>query len=60
MNQTYEIFKKENRLTLFGHEDAGKEKEDRLYSYYYKTVQYEDIMSTIDLQIITGEKGTGK
>lgn len=60
MNQTFEIFKKENRLTLFGHEDAGKEKEDRLYSYYYKTVQYEDVMSAIDLQIITGEKGTGK
>lgn len=60
MNQTYENFKKENRLNLFGHEDAGKEKEDRLSSYYYKTVQYEDVMSAIDLQIITGEKGTGK
>ncbi len=60
MNKTYENFKKENRLNLFGHEDAGKEKEERLSSYYYKTIQYEDIMSTIDLQIITGEKGTGK
>lgn len=57
---TYEDFKKENRLKLFGHEDAGKEKEERLTSYYYKTTQYEDISSDIDLQIITGEKGTGK
>lgn len=60
MKQTYENFKKENRLNLFGHEDAGKENENRLSSYYYKTVQYEDIMSSIPLQIITGEKGTGK
>lgn len=60
MNQTYKNFKKENRLLLFGHEDAGKEKEDRLSLYYYKTQQYEDIMSEIDLQIVTGEKGTGK
>lgn len=57
---TYEDFKKENRLKLFGHEDAGKEKAERLTSYYYKTTQYEDISSDIDLQIITGEKGTGK
>ena len=55
-----EIFKKENRLKLFGHEDAGKEKNDRLQSYYYKTQQYEDILSDINLQIIVGEKGTGK
>lgn len=60
MESTYENFKKENRLQLFGHEDAGKEKEERLSSYYYKTVQYEDVMSDIDLQIVTGEKGTGK
>lgn len=60
MNQSYENFKKENRLRLFGHEDAGKENEDRLTSYYYKTVQYEDVMSSINLQIVTGEKGTGK
>lgn len=60
MNPSYENFKKENRLRLFGHEDAGKEKEERLSSYYYKTVQYEDVMSSIDLQIVTGEKGTGK
>lgn len=60
MKQTYENFKKENRLILFGHEDAGKEKEERLSSYYYKTIQYQDVMSEIDLQIITGEKGTGK
>ncbi len=57
---TYEDFKKENRLKLFGHEDAGKEKKERLTSYYYKTIQYEDISSDIDLQIIIGEKGTGK
>ena len=60
MNQTYENFKKENRLNLFGHEDAGKERVERLSSYYYKTVLYENIMSAIDLQIITGEKGAGK
>ena len=60
MKTTYEIFKKENRLKLFGHEDAGKEDEGRLTSYYYKTVQYEEVMSDIDLQIVIGEKGTGK
>lgn len=60
MYQTYENFKKENRLRLFGHEDAGKESEERLCSYYHRTTQYEDIMSSIKLQIITGEKGTGK
>jgi hypothetical protein len=60
MESTYENFKKENRLKLFGHEDADKEKEDRLLSYYYRTNQYEDVVSGIALQIITGEKGTGK
>lgn len=55
-----DIFKKENRLKLFGNEDAGKEKEDRLLSYYFKTQQYEDVVSNINLQIIVGEKGTGK
>ena len=60
MNTTYETFKKDNRLKLFGHEDAGKEDDSRLTSYYYKTLQYEDVMSDIKLQIITGEKGTGK
>ena len=60
MKETSEIFKKDNRLKLFGHEDAGKEDDSRLTSYYYKTIQYEDIMSDIKLQIITGEKGTGK
>lgn len=60
MNTTYENFKKENRLRLFGHEDAGKEDDDRLSSYYYKTSEYEDVMSNIDFQIVTGEKGTGK
>lgn len=60
MNNTYETFKKENRLKLFGHEDAGKEDDERLTSYYYKTLQYEDVMSELDLQIVTGEKGTGK
>lgn len=60
MNTTYETFKKENRLNLFGHEDAGKEDNSRLSSYYYKTTQYEDVMSDIKLQIVTGEKGTGK
>lgn len=59
-NETYDTFKKENRLKLFGCEDAGKEDQNRLNSYYYKTVQYEDIMSDIKFQIITGEKGTGK
>lgn len=49
MNQSFENFKKENRLKLFGHEDAGKEDDDRLSSYYYKTVQYEDVMSEIKL-----------
>ena len=60
MDTTYEIFRKDNRLKLFGHEDAGKEENDRLTSYYYKTVQYEEVMSDIDLQIVVGEKGTGK
>ena len=60
MDENYEIFKKDNRLKLFGHEDAGKEDDTRLTSYYYKTVQYEDVMSDIKLQIVTGEKGTGK
>lgn len=60
MTPTYENFKKENRLKLFGHEDAGKERDERLSSYYYKTSQYEDIVSDIDLQIVIGEKGTGK
>ena len=60
MNTTYENFKKDNRLKLFGHEDAGKEDNSRLTSYYYKTLQYEDVMSDIKLQIVTGEKGTGK
>lgn len=60
MNNTFETFKKDNRLKLFGHEDAGKENVDRLTSYYYKTLQYEDVMSDLKLQIITGEKGTGK
>lgn len=60
IKQTYLNFKKENRLNLFGHEDAGKENKDRLSSYYYKTIQYEDVMSSIGLQIVTGEKGTGK
>jgi hypothetical protein len=60
MGSTYEDFKKENRLKLFGHEDADKENEDRLLSYYYRTNQYEDVVSDIALQIVTGEKGTGK
>ena len=60
MNTDYETFKKDNRLKLFGHEDAGKEDDSRLTSYYFKTVQYEDVMSDIKLQIVTGEKGTGK
>lgn len=60
MNNSFDIFKKENRLKLFGYEDAGKEDDSRLTSYYYKTIQYEDIMSNIKLQIVTGEKGTGK
>lgn len=58
--EDYKIFKKENRLALFGHEDAAKEKKDRLTSYYYRTSQYEDMMSNIDLQVVIGEKGTGK
>ena len=41
-------------------EDAGKEDATRLTSYYYKTLQYEEVISDIKLQIITGEKGTGK
>lgn len=60
MNETFETFKKENRLRLFGHEDAGKEDNNRLTSYYYKTLQYEDVMSDLNLQIVIGEKGTGK
>ena len=38
MKETSEIFKKDNRLKLFGHEDAGKEDDSRLTSYYYKVV----------------------
>ena len=60
MIASYENFKKSNRLVLFGQEDAGKEEPDRLLSYYYKTQQYEDVVSNINLQIVTGEKGTGK
>lgn len=60
MYNDYENFKKENRLKLFGHEDAGKEDDTRLTSYYYKTIQYEEVMSDIGLQIVMGEKGTGK
>ena len=60
MNNTFETFNKENRLELFGNEDAGREDDQRLASYYYKTQQYEDIMSKLSLQIVTGEKGTGK
>lgn len=60
MNKTFETFNKENRLELFGNEDAGREDDQRLASYYYKTQQYEDIMSKLSLQIVTGEKGTGK
>ena len=47
MNASYENFKKDNRLKLFGHEDAGKEDATRLTSYYYKTVQYEEVISDI-------------
>lgn len=59
-NKDFNIFKKECRMKLFGHEDAGKEDADRLSLYYYKTTEYEDVTSIIDLQIIIGEKGTGK
>lgn len=31
-NSTYETFRKENLVKLFGEEDAGKESEDRLNS----------------------------
>ena len=60
MNTTFETFNKTNRLRLFGNEDAGREDDNRLASYYYKTHQYEDIMSNLSMQIVTGEKGTGK
>ncbi len=60
MNTDYNTFKKENRLKLFGHEDAGKEDETRLTSYYYKNQQYEDVVSDLKMQIVVGEKGTGK
>ena len=60
MNKTFEKFNKENRVKLFGNEDAGREDDKRLSLYYYKTHQYEDIMSQINMQIVTGEKGTGK
>lgn len=53
-------FRKENRLRLFGHEDAGKEKVQRLSEYYFRTNQYEDVYSDIDFQMVVGEKGTGK
>ena len=59
-NNDYNRFKKESRMKLFGHEDAGKEDADRLSLYYYRTTEYEDVTSNIDLQIIIGEKGTGK
>lgn len=60
MSSTNNDFKKENRIRLFGHEDAGKEKDARLSEYYFKTTQYEDIASDLGLQIVVGEKGTGK
>lgn len=60
MDKTFETFNKENRLKLFGNEDAGREDDKRLSLYYYKTHQYEDIMSQINMQIVIGEKGTGK
>ena len=47
MNTTYETFKKDNRLKLFGHEDAGKEDDSRLTSYYYKTLQYNHLLLLI-------------
>ena len=33
MNNTFETFNKENRLELFGNEDAGREDDQRLASY---------------------------
>ncbi len=60
MKSTYNDFRKENRMLLFGHEDAGKEDDNRLSEYYFKTNQYEDISSSLSLQVVVGEKGTGK
>ena len=59
-NSTYETFRKENLIKLFGEEDAGKESEDRLNSYYYQTTDYDKVRSEIKRQIVPGEKGTGK
>ena len=56
----YEKFGYENRLLLFGHEDAGQEDEARLSLFFYKKAQYDEITSNAGFQIITGEKGTGK
>ena len=33
-NSTFETFKKENRLILFGHEDAGKEDDRTIIKQY--------------------------
>ncbi len=60
MSSTYNDFKKDNRLKLFGHEDAEKEDASRLEAYYYKTQSYEDVVSDLRFQIVIGEKGTGK
>lgn len=57
---SYIDFKKENRMKLFGNEDAGKEDEERLKRYYFQTNEFEEAISDLPLQIIIGEKGTGK
>ena len=59
-NIGYEKFDYENRLKLFGHEDAVQEDEQRLSTFFYKKSQYDEVTSNAGFQVITGEKGTGK
>jgi len=48
------------RLSMFGHEDAGQEKAERLKQYFIKKTDYETVTSDIPLSIVIGFKGVGK
>ena len=48
------------RLSMFGHEDAGQEKAERLKQYFVKKTDYETVTSDVPLSIVIGFKGVGK
>ena len=50
----------ETRLSMFGHEDAGQEKAERLKKYFIKKTDYETVTSNVPLSIVIGFKGVGK